>query len=67
MAGVKAKRAGVAKPPVWTITSCSECNHVIDYTDPKRIVFPAVRVKVITFTEAKGSTRWEWRHKACFK
>lgn len=67
MAGVKTKRAGAAKPPVWTVTACSECGHVIDYTDPKRQVFPAVRVKVISFTEAKGSSRWQWRHKACVK
>ncbi len=36
MAGVKTKRAGAAKPPVWTVTNCTDCGKVIDYTDPKR-------------------------------
>ena len=62
MAGVKAKRAGAAKAPVWTVTDCTECGKVIDYTDPKRIVFPAQRVLVIG-----ESRRFEWRHKACVK
>jgi hypothetical protein len=65
MAGVKAKREGVVKPPVWTVTDCSSCSKVIDYTDPKRAVFPAVRVLSIVFNEAKGNRRWSWRHKAC--
>ncbi len=63
MAGVKSKRAGAAKPPVGTVTNCAECGGVIDYTDPKRQVFPAVRVLVI---HEKGR-RFEWRHKACAK
>jgi hypothetical protein len=67
MAGVKAKRAGVARPPVWTPTDCTECGKLIDYTDPKRAVFPAVRVEVITFSGPKGSRRLQWRHKGCAK
>lgn len=63
MAGVKAKRNGVARAPVWTMTSCTECNRVIDYTDPKRLVFPAQRVLVI----AESGRRFEWRHKGCVK
>ena len=63
MAGIKAKRSGVARAPVWTMTSCTECNRVIDYTDPKRLVFPAQRVLVI----AESGRRFEWRHKACVK
>lgn len=63
MAGVKTKRAGAAKPPVWTVTNCTECGKVIDYTDPKRQVFPAQRVLVI---HEKGR-RFEWRHKGCVK
>jgi hypothetical protein len=62
MAGVKAKRNGAAKAPVWTVTNCTECGKVIDYTDPKRLVFPAQRVLVI----AEGR-RFEWRHKGCVK
>lgn len=62
MAGVKAKRSGAAKAPVWTVTDCTQCGKVIDYTDPKRIVFPAQRVLVIA-----ESRRFEWRHKACVK
>jgi len=65
MAGVKAKREGAVKPPVWTVTSCAACGKTIDYTDQKRVVFPAVRVLTISFNEAKGSRRWTWRHKAC--
>ena len=30
MAGVKTKRAGAAKAPVWTVTDCTECGKVID-------------------------------------
>jgi len=63
MAGVKAKRNGVARAPVWTLTSCTECGKVIDYTDLKRIVFPGQRVLVIS----DKSRRFEWRHKACVK
>jgi hypothetical protein len=63
VAGVKAKRNGAAKAPVWTVTDCTECGKVIDYTDPKRIVFPAQRVLVI----AESGRRFEWRHKACVK
>ena len=63
MAGIKAKRSGVARAPVWTMTSCTECNKVIDYTDPKRLVFPAQRVLVI----AESGRRFEWRHKGCVK
>jgi len=63
MAGVKTKRAGAAKPPVWTVTNCTDCDKVIDYTDPKRQVFPGTRVLVI---HEKGR-RFEWRHKACVK
>jgi hypothetical protein len=63
MAGVKAKRDGAAKAPVWTATDCSECGKVIDYTDSKRIVFPAQRVLVI----APEGRRFQWRHKACVK
>ena len=63
MAGVKAKRSGVARAPVWTMATCTECNKVIDYTDPKRIVFPAQRVLVI----AESGRRFEWRHKGCVK
>ena len=62
MAGVKAKRAGAAKAPVWTVTNCTECGKVIDYTDTKRLVFPAQRVLVIA-----ENRRFEWRHKACVK
>jgi hypothetical protein len=67
MAGVKTKRGGAAKPPVWTITDCTECGKQIDYTDPKRQVFPAMRVQVITFNGAKGNRRLQWRHKGCVK
>jgi len=63
MAGVKTKRAGAAKAPVWTVTDCTECNKVIDYTHPKRLVFPAQRVLVI----AESGRRFEWRHKGCVK
>ena len=63
MAGVKAKRNGAAKAPVWTVTHCTECGKVIDYTDPKRLVFPAQRVLVISV----DSRRFEWRHKGCVK
>jgi hypothetical protein len=63
MAGVKAKRNGAAKAPVWTVTDCTECGKVIDYTDPKRLVFPAQRVLVIS----ADSRRFEWRHKGCVK
>ena len=63
MAGVKAKRNGAAKAPVWTVTDCTECGKVIDYTDHKRLVFPAQRVLVIS----ADSRRFEWRHKACVK
>ncbi len=63
MAGVKTKRAGAAKPPVWTVTNSTECGKVIDSTDPKRQVVPAQRVLVI---QEKGR-RFEWRHKACVK
>ena len=63
LAGVKTKRAGAAKPPVWTATNCTDCGKVIDYTDPKRIVFPAQRVLVIH----ENGRRFEWRHKACVK
>ena len=66
MAGVKTKRAGAAKPPVWTVTDCTECGKVIDYTDPKRQVFPGQRVLVISFGEDRGR-RYHWRHKACVK
>jgi hypothetical protein len=67
MAGVKAKRGGPSLRPVWTVTDCSECGQQIDYTDPKRQTYPAVRVQVITFTGAKGSSRLQWRHKGCVK
>ena len=30
MAGVKTKRAGAAKAPVWTVTDCTECGKLID-------------------------------------
>jgi hypothetical protein len=63
MAGVKTKRAGAAKPPVWTVTHCTECGKLIDYTDPKRAVFPGVRVLVIH----ESGRRFEWRHKGCVK
>ena len=63
MAGVKTKRGGAAKPPVWTVTNCTECAKVIDYSDPKRTVFPGTRVLVIN---EKGR-RFEWRHRACVK
>ena len=63
MAGVKAKRDGAAKAPVWTVADCSECGKVIDYTDPKRLVFPAQRVLVIS----PEGRRFHWRHKACVK
>ena len=63
MAGVKTKRGGAAKPPVWTVTSCTACGTLIDYTDPKRVVFPGQRVLVIS----GKSRRFEWRHKACVK
>lgn len=65
MAGVKAKREGAVKPPVWTVTDCAACGKVIDYTDTKRSVFPGVRVLVISFNGAKGSRRYTWKHKAC--
>ena len=45
------------------MATCTECNKVIDYTDPKRIVFPAQRVLVI----AESGRRFEWRHKGCVK
>jgi hypothetical protein len=63
VAGVKAKRNGAAKAPVWTVTNCTECGKPIDYTDPKRQVFPGQRVLVIH----ERSRRFEWRHKACVK
>jgi hypothetical protein len=63
MAGVKAKRNGAAKAPVWTVTNCTECGKVIDYTDPKRLVFPGQRVLVMN----ERGRRFEWRHKGCVK
>jgi hypothetical protein len=30
MAGVKAKREGAVKPPVWTVTDSAACGKVID-------------------------------------
>jgi hypothetical protein len=45
------------------VTNCTDCGKVIDYTDPKRQVFPGQRVLVI---HEKGR-RFEWRHKACVK
>lgn len=63
MAGVKAQRNGAAKAPVWTVTDCAECGKVIDYSDPKRLVFPAQRVLVITASGRK----FQWRHKGCVK
>ena len=63
MAGVKAKRDGAARAPVWTLKDCADCGKVIDYTDPKRLVFPAQRVLVIS----ESGRRFEWRHKACVK
>ena len=65
MAGVKAKREGAVKAPVWTVTDCSACGKAIDYTDAKRSVFPGVRVLVIDFNGAKGGRRYTWKHKAC--
>lgn len=65
MAGVKAKRDGVIKPPVWRVTTCNGCGKDIDYTDPKKLAFPGVRVLTIQFNGAKGGRRFVWRHKAC--
>jgi len=65
MAGVKTKRGGAAKPPVWKVQNCTECHKVIDYTDSKRQVFPAQRVQAIMFDGPKVQKRYQWRHKTC--
>ena len=67
MAGVKAQRGGPSLPPRWTDSDCTECGKVITLADPKKPVFPASRVKVITFVGAKGNVRLHWRHKGCVK
>jgi hypothetical protein len=67
MAGVKAKRGGPSLLPSWTETDCTECGKIIAVADPKKPVFPAQRVKVITFSGTKGNVRLHWRHKACVK
>jgi uncharacterized protein YigE (DUF2233 family) len=67
MAGVKAKRGGPSLPPRWTDADCTECGKVISVADAKKPVFPASRVKVITFNGAKGNVRLHWRHKGCVK
>jgi len=67
MAGVKAKRGGASLPPRWTDADCTECGKLITVADSKKPTFPAQRVKVITFTGAKGNVRLQWRHKACVK
>jgi hypothetical protein len=54
-------------PPRWTDADCTECGKVIVVADPKKPVFPASRVKVITFVGAKGNVRLHWRHKGCVK
>ncbi len=59
MAGVKTKKGGATKAPVWHGGDCTSCNKPIE-SHAK-----ASRVLIKTFDGAKATHTWDWRHKAC--
>ena len=69
MAGVKTQRGGTSRKPNWHPSRCTLCGEMIEwqYGKDNAKIYPATRVQVVGFTGAKGSRRFEWRHKGCVK